>query len=100
MLWPKGSGLGIEISGPKATNSQDVHLAFRPSQACKPLSLDRVWTTMSPVESSTKAWMSSIANLKGNDQFVKGDFMKLLEQFGKNFFNAGTHQLVPILLKH
>jgi hypothetical protein len=28
MLWPKGSGLGIEISGPKATNSQDVAAGF------------------------------------------------------------------------
>lgn len=35
------------------------------------------------------------ADLEDNVQFVKGDFMKLSEQFGENSFDAGAHRLVP-----
>ena len=40
------------------------------------------------------------ADLEDHVQFVKGDFMKLSEQFGENSFDAGTRQLVPNILKH
>lgn len=39
------------------------------------------------------------ADLEDQVQFVKGDFMKLSEQFGENSFDAGAHQLVPNILK-
>jgi sterol 24-C-methyltransferase len=35
------------------------------------------------------------ADLEDNVQFVKGDFMKLSEQFGENSFDAGAYRLAP-----